>query len=89
MVVVDVVSTSNNINDNDDDDDDDDDNNNNNNNNNQWLMWLLWMLSLLPTTTQVRQRVQLMMNRGISITDEVCVKLSIPPPGVDASEVHA
>jgi hypothetical protein len=52
-------------------------------------MWLLWMLSLLPTTTQVRQRVQLMMNRGISITDEVCVKLSIPPPGVDASEVHA
>ena len=36
---------------------------------------------------KVRQRVQLMINRGISITDEVCVKLSIPPPGVDASEV--
>ena len=36
---------------------------------------------------KVRQRVQLMLDRGIAVTDEVCVKLSIPPPGDDASEV--
>jgi len=36
---------------------------------------------------KVRQRIQLMLDRGIVVTDEVCVKLSIPPPGEDASEV--
>lgn len=30
---------------------------------------------------------QLMLDRGITVTDEVCVKLSIPPPTKDASEV--
>jgi len=36
---------------------------------------------------KVRQRIKLMLDRGIVVTDEVCVKLSIPPPGEDASEV--
>merc|ERR1719183_730620 len=36
---------------------------------------------------KVRQRVQLMLDRGIAVTDEVCVKLNIPPPGKDADLV--
>lgn len=36
---------------------------------------------------KVRQRIKLMLDRGIAVTDEVCVKLSIPPPGQDASDV--
>jgi len=28
-----------------------------------------------------------MLDRGIAVTDEVCVKLNIPPPTKDASEV--
>ena len=36
---------------------------------------------------KVRQRVQVMLDRGIAVTDEVCVKLSIPPPGEGSDQV--